>query len=122
MKPILTIKKFINIEEFIPLSENYIIEDYIDLEEDGYFISYLPAPPPALPGKAGAKGWGGADGIVYIGKLKRLLIVRVQPLEVRLLSIPNYYFTLCLGREKNRSNDLFKYLKFNSGNCPTIYL
>ena len=45
MKPILTIKKFINIEEFIPLSENYIIEDYIDLEEDGYFISYLPAPP-----------------------------------------------------------------------------
>ena len=31
-------------------------------------------------------------GIVFIGKLKRLLIVRVIPLEVRLLSIPIYLF------------------------------
>ena len=43
----------------------------------------------------------GNIGIVFIGKLKRLLIVRVKPLEVRLLSIPITYLSILQGKNKS---------------------
>ena len=41
MKPILSIQKFISKEEFKILTEKYLIEDYLDLGEYGYFVSYI---------------------------------------------------------------------------------
>ena len=41
MKPILSIQKFIGKEEFKFLTEKYLIEDYLDLGDHGYFVSYI---------------------------------------------------------------------------------
>ena len=41
MQPILSIQKFISKEEFKILTEKYLIEDYLDLDEYGYFITYI---------------------------------------------------------------------------------
>lgn len=41
MRPILSIQKFISKEEFKIFTEKYLIEDYLDLGDVGYFVSYI---------------------------------------------------------------------------------
>lgn len=41
MKPILSTQKFINKEDLNKITEKYQLEDFIDLEESGYFITFF---------------------------------------------------------------------------------